>query len=108
MWGNPKIFRYIFLRVRLDGDEMELALLDSTFVERAIDQGKVQGVVKRSVVPNRAAPKTTDSQSEITPEPKVESITVTAESDGLRTFIRENLDQGLFSEKDNPRYKRAK
>jgi hypothetical protein len=110
MWGNPKIFRYIFLRVRLDGDEMELALLDSTFVERAIDQGKVQGLVKRSgfVVPNRAAQRTTDSQPEITPEPKVESITVTAESDALRTFIRENLDQGLFSEKDNPRYKRAK
>jgi hypothetical protein len=66
--------------------------------------------VKRSgfVVPNRAAQRTTDSQPEITPEPKVESITVTAESDALRTFIRENLDQGLFSEKDNPRYKRAK
>ena len=110
MWGNPKIFRYIFLRVRLDGDEIELALLDSTFVERAIDQGKVQGLVKRSgfVVPNRAAQKTTDSQPQITPEPKVESITVTAESDALRTFIRENIDHGLFSEKDNPRYKRAK
>lgn len=110
MWGNPKILQYIFLRVRLDADEIELALLDSTFAERAIDQGKVKGLVKRSVsvVPKRVAPKTTDSQPEITPEPKVESITVTAESDALRTFIRENLDQGLFSEKDNPRYKRAK
>jgi hypothetical protein len=110
MWGNPKILQYIFLRVRLEADEMELALLDSTFVERAIDQGKVQGLVKRSasVVPNRVEKKTTDSQPEITPEPKVESITVTAESDALRTFIRENLDQGLFSAKDNPRYTRAK
>jgi hypothetical protein len=79
-------------------------------VERAIDQGKVQGLVKRSasVVPNRVEKKTTDSQPEITPEPKAESITVTAESDALRTFIRENLDQGLFSAKNNPRYKRAK
>ncbi len=79
-------------------------------MERAIDQGKVKGLVKRSVsvVPKRVAPKTTDSQPEITPEPTVESITVTAESDALRTFIRENLDQGLFSEKDNPRYRRAK
>ncbi len=108
MWGNPKLLRYIFLRVRIDADELELALLDSTFVERAIDQGKVKGLVKRPVVPKRVAPKTTDSQLEITPEPKAKSITVTAESDALRTFIRENLDQGLFSEKDNPRYKRAK
>lgn len=66
------------------------------------------GLVKRSVVPNRVAPKTTDSQPQITPEPKVESFTVTAESDVLRSFIRENLDRGLFSEKDNPRYRKSK
>ncbi|MFN6130992.1 MAG: hypothetical protein ACK6DC_07895 [Planctomycetota bacterium] len=54
------------------------------------------------------AKKATDSQPEITPEPKVESITLTAESDALRTVLRENLDRGLFSEKDNPRYRRDK
>ena len=107
-WGDAKIAGYVFLCARLDSEELELAFIDSTFVERAIDQGKLRGSVKRTAAPDRAVQKKTDAVGKVTPEAKAESITVTADSESLRLFFQEHLNRGLFSETDNPRFKRKK
>jgi hypothetical protein len=77
-------------------------------VERAIDQGKLRGSVKRTAAPERAVQKKTDAVGKVTAEAKAESISVTADSESLRLFFQEHLNRGLFSETDNPRFKRKK
>jgi hypothetical protein len=99
-WDESAILGYLFARLRVEGDRIEMSAIDEHFVESAIEHGKLCGSVERREKTTSFRRHNDDGETVITTicESKTEAIQVTAGPCLLRAFVRSNIGSGLFSE----------
>jgi hypothetical protein len=83
-------------------------MIDPAFLARAIENGEIQGSVKRSAVSHTAERESDGATTEVKTEPRVESLTVASGSKELRSFVEQNIDRGLFEKLSKPSLRRKK
>ncbi len=108
VWGKTKIDGYLFILAQVESDEIKLAMIDPAFLARAIENGEIQGSVKRSAVSNTAERESDGATTVVKTEPRVESLTVASGSKELRSFVEQNIDRGLFEKLSKPSLRRKK
>lgn len=99
-WDDSAILGYLFARVRVAADCIEMSYVNGHFVESAIEDGELCGNVERTVKTHTVALPNEDGEVTNTTvrEDETEAITVTAEPCSLRSFVHANIESGLFSE----------
>ncbi len=98
-WNESEIAGYIMMRLRVHRDGIEMSCVDSLFVESAIGDGNVAGTVERTETKHVTTVPNEDGELVATTisETKTDSIMVTANPHSLLSFVRKNVDAGLFS-----------
>lgn len=98
-WDESAILGYVFARVRIETNCIEMSQVDDHFVASAIEKGKLCGSVERREKTHTVPMKDDGERGNTTiHESKTEAITVTANPASLRSFIQANMESGLFSD----------
>ncbi|MFG0253717.1 MAG: hypothetical protein ACF787_01250 [Rhodopirellula sp. JB053] len=99
-WNESEIAGYIMMRLLAHPTGVEMSYVDVHFMESAIGDSKVAGTVERTETEHvTKAPNEDGKLVETTiPETKTRSVLVTAKPDSLLSFVRNNIETGLFSQ----------
>jgi len=98
-WDESAILGYIFMRVRIEANRIEMSQVDDHFVASAIENGKLCGSVERREKTYTVQMKDDGERGNTTiHESKTEAVTVTETPGLLRPFIQANMESGLFSD----------
>lgn len=96
-WDESAIMGYVFIRVRIKANRIEMSPIDDVFVATAIENGSLIGSVQtREELHTVQSSHDGERRNETIHEVKTEAIRVKAVPDLLRAFIAENIDSGLF------------
>ena len=99
-WDGSAVAGYIMMRLRVHANGIEMSYIDSLFMESAVENGSVRGTVERTETTHVITVPNDDGElvETVIPESKTDAITITADPHSLLSFVRKNIEEGLFSQ----------